>query len=269
MDLMSSPVLYLGACLDWRSGLRSPFDVRIATLCDCLTLSAYFCTWTHNLHSSMTPTSAPTTGGLINAPARPVGVALQKHGQGSLQSPRVTPHNPVLPFHLRRALVAALAAALFSLSSCSDSSARAKPGEAVVKRVVDGDTIVITLNGDEEKIRFIGIDTPETHGPGGLRECWGEEATHEMEQLLPPGTVVRIVRDKEARDRYGRLLAYVYRSSDDLFVNLEQIVRGNAVAKEYPPNITHSAELKSAENDSQTANVGLWATCGGADVALN
>ena len=139
----------------------------------------------------------------------------------------------------------------------------------MVKRVVDGDTIVVTLNGNDEKIRFIGMDTPETHGPGGLRECWGEEATRDMEHLLPPGTAVRMVRDKEARDRYGRLLAYVYRSSDGLFVNMEQVVRGNAIAKEFPPNTTYATSFRSAEREAHAANLGLWNTCGSADVALN
>jgi micrococcal nuclease len=93
------------------------------------------------------------------------------------------------------------------------------PSTARVVRVVDGDTIVVSLAGREERVRYIGVDTPETVKPGAPVECFGKKASARNKALLPPGTEVRLDRDAEERDRYGRLLAYVYRARDGLFVN--------------------------------------------------
>ncbi len=99
----------------------------------------------------------------------------------------------------------------------------------MVAKHVDGDTVRVRFPGraETESVRFIGIDTPETHGPGGLRECFGKEASARTAALLPVGTAVRLERDAEARDRYGRLLVYVYRQRDDLFVNLALAATGS------------------------------------------
>ena len=125
-------------------------------------------------------------------------------------------------------------------------------GEAVVVRVVDGDTVRVRFPGssDDESVRLLGIDTPETHGVGGLRECFGREASDHTTSLLPPGERVRLVRDVEARDRYGRLLAYVYRSRDDLFVNLALAADGYATTLTYAPNVAHRDELLAAVADA-------------------
>jgi micrococcal nuclease len=128
--------------------------------------------------------------------------------------------------------------------------------------VVDGDTVRVTIGGAEERVRLIGIDTPETHGQGGLRECFGAEATERTHALLPAGTEVRLVRDVEARDRYGRLLAYVYRAHDGLFVNLRLAEEGFAAPLSIPPNVAHSAEARDADR-------GLWGMCGGPDTPVN
>lgn len=134
--------------------------------------------------------------------------------------------------------------------------------------VVDGDTIRVRIQGAEERVRLLGIDTPETHGQGGLRECFGVEATARMEALLPNGTPVRLVRDVEARDRYGRLLAYVYRASDGLFVNLAMAKEGYATTLIYPPNVSHADELVAAVGGARLALRGLWRRCGSADVPV-
>ena len=143
-----------------------------------------------------------------------------------------------------------------------------RPGAATVTRVVDGDTIRVRLGSVEESVRLIGIDTPETHGRGGLRECFGLEASRRTSALLPPGTPVRLVRDVEARDRYQRLLAYVYRSADGLFVNLALAREGYATTLTYPPNVAHTDQLVSAVRAAREAQRGLWRRCGGPDVAL-
>jgi micrococcal nuclease len=150
-------------------------------------------------------------------------------------------------------------------------SAPVRPGLAVITKVVDGDTVHVRLSGQrkDEKVRLIGINTPETHGPGGLRQCYGHEAAVRTAALLPVGTEVRLVRDAEARDRYGRLLAYVYRSSDDLFVNLVLAREGYAATLTMPPNVAHASEFAEAVADARSADRGLWGRCGSPDVALD
>jgi len=138
-----------------------------------------------------------------------------------------------------------LIACLAALTACGrrvEPSAPLVPGaNAVVVRNVDGDTIRAKVGGREERVRFIGIDTPETHDPRKPVQCFGREAADRTAHLLPPGTPLRLVRDVEERDRYGRLLAYVYRARDALFVNLVLARDGYAVALTYPPTAAHTA----------------------------
>src|SRR4051812_19756968 len=109
---------------------------------------------------------------------------------------------------LRRvgAAVAPLVVAVATLVACG-GNAEAGDG-ARVTRVVDGDTLVVAVDGHDEKVRLIGIDTPETVDPRKPVQCFGKEASRRMSELLPPGSEVRLERDAELRDRYGRLLAY-------------------------------------------------------------
>jgi micrococcal nuclease len=142
------------------------------------------------------------------------------------------------------------------------------PGSASVVRVVDGDTLVAKVSGAEERVRLIGIDTPETHGPGGLRECFGAEATEHLEGLLPRGTPITLVRDVDPRDRFGRLLAYVYRQHDDLFVNLAMARDGYAAVLTISPNVAHAEQFVAAAAEAREASKGLWSACGGPDTAI-
>lgn len=115
------------------------------------------------------------------------------------------------------------------------------PSEATVTRVVDGDTIVVRLGtGRQERVRYIGIDTPE-------REDACFEAASDANSRMVEGERVRLVRDRSERDRYGRLLAYVYRVSDDLFVNEALVREGFAEAKEYPPDTRFAGRLAAAQ----------------------
>lgn len=132
-------------------------------------------------------------------------------------------------------------------------------------RVVDGDTVRVRLGEVEESVRLIGIDTPETRGPGGLRECFGQEATRRVEALLPKGTRVRVVRDVEPRDRYRRLLAYLYRQEDGMFVNLALAREGFAAPLTIPPNVAHAEEIVAAAAGARRESLGLWGRCGDAD----
>lgn len=166
----------------------------------------------------------------------------------------------------RRLFVIALALLALGAAGCGRSGAEGPRDQGKVTKLTDGDTLRVRLNGGaEEKVRLIGIDTPETHGRGGLRECFGREAAAELGRLLPVGTIVRLVIDAEPRDRYGRLLAYVYRVSDDLHVNLAMAERGFAAPLTIPPNVAFADAFVEAAADARDGNRGLWAACGGPD----
>ena len=139
---------------------------------------------------------------------------------------------------------------------------------ATVERVVDGDTIVVLIGGRQETVRLIGIDTPESVAPTRPVQCFGKEASLHLEAVLPEGTEITLVRDVEARDAYQRLLGYVVRSSDGLFVNLELVAAGYAAVLNYPPNDHYADVLGRAEADAVAAGRGLWGQCGGPDVPL-
>jgi micrococcal nuclease len=165
--------------------------------------------------------------------------------------------------------VAALAAVVLALrAGGGEDGSEDTPegqGRADVVRVVDGDTIVVRLDGREESVRLIGIDTPESIDPRTPVECYGREASRRAAALLPPGTAVRLVRDVEPRDRYDRLLAYVYRLDDGTFVNLALVQEGFASVATYPPNVAHTDDFVAAAADAREAGRGLWQACGDPD----
>lgn len=132
---------------------------------------------------------------------------------------------------------------------------------ATVVRVVDGDTIVVDIRGTTERVRLIGVDTPESVKPNSPVECYGKEASAHTKDLLPEGARVRLVLDVEERDRYRRLLAYVYRSADDVFVNLALATDGYAGLLTYPPNVAHVEELREAVASARRDGRGLWSAC--------
>ena len=132
--------------------------------------------------------------------------------------------------------------------------------QARVTRVVDGDTIAVTIDGRREKVRYIGIDTPETKKPNTPVQCFGKAAGHENERLVDRQNV-RLVLDAEARDRYGRLLAYVYRAKDNMFVNAELVRRGFATTLTVPPNVRFASLFSKLARDARRAGRGLWSRC--------
>ena len=154
-------------------------------------------------------------------------------------------------------------------SDASDPSAsRSETATATVEYVIDGDTIDVVINGAEERVRFTGIDTPEVaraasgSRPASAGECFGDEATAFTEALLPVGTEVRLVRDIVGRDDYGRILAYVYRADDGIFVNYEIVRQGYAQPLTIPPNVVFSDLMVEAARDAEADEAGLWAACG-------
>ncbi|MEI6570397.1 MAG: thermonuclease family protein [Actinomycetes bacterium] len=132
--------------------------------------------------------------------------------------------------------------------------------DATITRHVDGDTIYVSGLGS---VRLIGIDTPETKDPRTVVECFGREASNHLAALLPIGTPVRVVYDVQRTDRYNRALAYLYRSSDALFINAAMIIEGYAAAYRYPPDVANADWFSALDRQAREANVGLWAACGG------
>ena len=132
---------------------------------------------------------------------------------------------------------------------------------ATIVKVVDGDTVDIDLNGRNERVRIIGVNTPETKHPTKPIEFFGPEASAYMTTLLPKGTRVRIERDVEARDRYGRMLLYLYIDSNNLFINLDLVVRGYGKPMSIEPNTFHRNDFVRAASQAEVANVGFWKAC--------
>lgn len=128
-----------------------------------------------------------------------------------------------------------------------------------VSRVVDGDTVELE-NG--ERVRYLGVDTPESVGPRQAVECFGHEAAQRNRDLVE-GKVVRLERDVSDRDRYRRLLRYVYVGAT--FVNEQLVADGYAVASAYPPDVAHQQQLKAAEQAARSAGRGLWSSCADAE----
>ncbi|NLV55403.1 MAG: thermonuclease family protein [Acidimicrobiales bacterium] len=138
------------------------------------------------------------------------------------------------------------------------------PGRAVVIDVIDGDTVEVRVAGRSETVRLLGIDTPETVAPGQPVDCYGPEASARTKELLPPGTAVDVRRDVEARDRFGRLLAYVTRVDDGLLVNRSLVADGYARVLSIEPNTALRRELADAQAEARRAGRGLWNACSGA-----
>ena len=135
---------------------------------------------------------------------------------------------------------------------------QATSSEARVSRVVDGDTVEVLIDGEEEDLRYIGIDTPESVKPDTPVECYALQASHFNEDLVE-GETVRLEYDSEQRDVYGRLLAYVY--LEDTFVNAELVRQGYATTLTIPPNTRFAELFARLQRDAQEKDRGLWGRC--------
>lgn len=155
---------------------------------------------------------------------------------------------------MRRRLSVLLLLAL----ACAVEPFPARPdglGEATVVYVDDGDTIDVQIGGRLERVRYIGIDAPEVphHGQGGTP---GGEAAAQLNRAMVDRRRVRLEADVEPRDRYGRLLAYVWLGPR--MVNLEMVRRGYARALTIPPNLRYARWFTGAEAEARAAGRGLW-----------
>jgi micrococcal nuclease len=129
---------------------------------------------------------------------------------------------------------------------------------AEVLRVVDGDTIEVSLDGTVEDVRYIGVDTPETVKPGSPVECYGPQAS-EFNRRLVAGKRVTLRFDRELRDDYGRLLAYVF--AGPRMVNAALVSQGYARTLEIEPNTGRAGLLARLQQQAAVAGKGLWGGC--------
>jgi micrococcal nuclease len=142
--------------------------------------------------------------------------------------------------------------------SPGERDAGGRTATADVLRVVDGDTIEVSLEGRTEDVRYIGVDTPESVTPGEPVECFGRRAS-EFNRRLVDGRTVSLRFDHERRDRYERLLAYVEVGDRD--VNAELVRRGFARTLTIAPNDSRAGLFARLEREAGRAGRGLWGAC--------
>lgn len=146
------------------------------------------------------------------------------------------------------------------LESAKQTVVTSQPGLYTVTKFDDGDTIQVDMNGRKETIRFIGVDTPETHDPRKAVQCFGMAAAAFTKNTIGPGQV-RLEADPQStnRDRYNRLLRYVY-TPDGTLVNAEIIKQGYGFAVVGFPH-SKMDEFKTYEKEAREQSRGLWKDC--------
>jgi len=131
---------------------------------------------------------------------------------------------------------------------------------AKVERVIDGDTILLTSG---EKVRYIGINTPEIVDPGKPVECFGKEALEKNSQLVSEQNVL-LERDISDKDKYGRILRYVYiqdAQNNKIMINEKLVSEGFAKADVYKPDIKYEDLFAKAQQQAKSVGLGLWGSC--------
>lgn len=143
------------------------------------------------------------------------------------------------------------------MTGCKNQPAATQTGRETVKveRVVDGDTFEIKKDGKKEKVRLIGIDTPETKKPNTPVMFYGKEASDFTTKRLE-GKTVELEWDVEQRDQYGRLLAYVW-IGNEMF-NRTLVREGYARIATFPPNVKYVDQFKKDQEEARSGNKGLW-----------
>jgi len=149
----------------------------------------------------------------------------------------------------------ALGLLLLALVTALPASSALAALDGPVIRVVDGDTIHVRIGARVEKVRYIGVNTPEVHHPRKCEEPGGREAA-EVNRRLVEGKTVRLELDVQERDRYGRLLAYVW--VGDVMVNAELVRLGYAQVMTIPPNVRYQEIFVKLQREAREAGRGLW-----------
>ncbi len=142
--------------------------------------------------------------------------------------------------------------------SDSDSSVYPPSRDAVIDRVVDGDTIVVRIDGRTERVRLLNIDTPESVDPNRPVECLGPAASEFLSRLLPVGTPVRLDYDLVVRDRFDRMLAGVS-LKDGTLVNAAVAAAGFAEAVAFDDNTRFLDAVNAGVQEARSTGLGLWA----------
>lgn len=124
-----------------------------------------------------------------------------------------------------------------------------------VTKIIDGDTFELETG---QKVRLIGINTPETKDPRKEIQCFGNQAEKETQKILI-GKIIKLEKDISETDRYGRLLRYVY--VDGLFINKYLVENGFAYSISYPPDIKYQKILSQSESLARKQGRGLWSNC--------
>lgn len=134
------------------------------------------------------------------------------------------------------------------------------PGYYRITKISDGDTITVDMAGKQESVRMIGVDTPETHKPNTPVQCFGEEASDFTHRMLG-GKQVRLEADptNDDRDRYGRLLRYVYLEDGSLYQ--KNLVAGGYGFAYLSFPFQKKAEFEQAQTEAMAAKRGLWGAC--------
>ena len=153
----------------------------------------------------------------------------------------------------------ALLLVLGVLSSCASANSL-HSDIATIESVIDGDTIVLRVQNQTETVRLLGVDTPETVHPSKPIECFGPEASAFTKAALVKGSTVKLLRDVEPRDRFQRLLVYLFLADGTLFNQL-LIDRGLAKTLSIEPNTAFASQFATHESNAKDRRVGLWHYC--------
>ncbi|MEC5425145.1 thermonuclease family protein [Virgibacillus sp. C22-A2] len=142
------------------------------------------------------------------------------------------------------------------LTSCTNNSMQQNSTSFV--RVVDGDTLIASIDGTEEYVRLLLVDTPETKHPDKGKQPYGEEASMLMENTFSPSDPIKLEYGTEKRDKYDRILAYVYTEEGEMF-NEMLLEEGLArVAYVFPPNDKYVDEFRKLEQVAKDREIGIW-----------
>lgn len=175
---------------------------------------------------------------------------------------------------LAHLIVAMIAGLGLALAACDGASTETAPqadavgvaeARSVVVGVADGDTAFIEIDGVRETVRLVGIDAPESDGPYREPGCFGAEAAARLRELLPSGERVRVETDpaQDPRDRFDRLLGYVFRPGEDRSVNRQLVAEGMARVYVYRADpFSFVEEFRRAEDEARSRGLGLWGACG-------
>lgn len=156
------------------------------------------------------------------------------------------------------ALIALITGSLGEVLPDTEITVPAHTRYGTVLEVIDGDTIVVDIEGTREFVRYIGIDTPERENETNEKECFSDEATAANNTLVS-GKLVRLIADEEDRDTYNRLLRYVY--VNDELVQERLLEEGFARLLTIPPNTRHKNSFSELERIAIEKERGLWKVC--------